>query len=129
MKLLRLVGATLALGLLGPAQLADAHRPNPTDTRTYPASDAVIANQERGFYHHTETHYRADGSGYVPLDAAQLRGFRTQESVTQILRVFYLEKFAGTDRLDPAYLALVRADFRTARVAGVKVIVRFAYAQ
>ncbi|MET7280395.1 DUF4832 domain-containing protein [Kribbella sp. NPDC005582] len=127
-RFLRLVGATLALGLLGPAQLADAHR-DPTVTRNYTASDAVIANQERGFYHHTETHYRADGSGYVPLDVATLRNFRTQENVTQILRVFYLEKFAGLDKLDPAYLDLVRADFRTARAAGVKVLVRFAYAQ
>ncbi|MFB6721171.1 DUF4832 domain-containing protein [Kribbella sp. NPDC056345] len=129
MKLLRLVGATLALGLLGPAQLADAHRDGPTVTRDYLASDAVIANQERGFYHHTETHYRADGSDYVPLNLETLRGFRTQESITQILRVFYLEKFASIDKLDPAYLALIRADFRTARAAGVKVLVRFAYAQ
>ncbi|GAA0581787.1 DUF4832 domain-containing protein [Kribbella sandramycini] len=148
MKLFRVVSATLILGLLGPAQLsqaqlsqaqlsqaqlsqaqlANAHR-DPLSTRTYAASDAVIANPERGFYHHTETHYRADGSGYTPLDLATLQGFRTQESVTQILRVFYLEKFAGADKLDRAYLDLVRADFATARAAGVKVIVRFAYAQ
>jgi hypothetical protein len=100
-----------------------------TATRTYEPSTAVIANPERGFYHHTETHYRADGSGYVPLDLARLRTWREQEKISQILRVFYLEKFAGTDRIDPAYLDLVRADFATARAAGVKTIVRFAYAQ
>jgi hypothetical protein len=100
----------------------------PQTTRTYQASDAVIANPERGFYHHSETHYRADSSGYVPLNAATLRGYRS-EGISQILRVFYLEKFVGTDTIDQAYLDLVSADFDTARSAGVSVIVRFAYAQ
>lgn len=100
-----------------------------TTTRSYEASTAVIANPERGFYHHTETHYRADGSGYEPLDATELRTWREQEQVTQILRVFYLEKFASTDHLDKAWLDLVRRDFATIRAAGVKAIVRFAYAQ
>jgi len=98
-------------------------------TRTYASSSANLANPERGFYHHTETHYRADGSGYVPLDAVRLRAWREEEKITQILRVFYLEKFVDTDRIDPGYLDLLRADFATARAAGVKVIVRFAYAQ
>ena len=125
----RLVTGLALLSLLFAPQVASAHGADPVTTRGYAPTDAVIANQERGFYHHTETHYRADGTGYVPLDAATLRGFRTQENVTQILRVFYLEKFAGQDRLDPAYLDLVRADFRTIRAAGMKAIVRFAYAQ
>ncbi|MET9271592.1 DUF4832 domain-containing protein [Kribbella sp. NPDC003557] len=121
----RLAAAVCAIGLLLPAQQALAA---PTSTHTYTTSDDVIANPERGFYHHTETHYRADGTGYVPLDLTTLRNFRTQENVTQILRVFYLEKFASQDVLDKQYLDLVRADFRTARAAGIKVIVRFAYA-
>ena len=74
----------------------------------------MIANPERGFYHHTETHYRADGTGYVPLDLTTLRNFRTQENITQILRLFYLEKFSKQDVIDQHYLDLVRADFRTA---------------
>ena len=105
-----------------------AHNTPPTTTRTYATTDAVIANQERGFYHHAETHYRADGTGYVPLDLTTLRNFRTQENITQILRLFYLEKFSKQDVIDKHYLDLVRADFRTARAAGVKMIVRFAYA-
>lgn len=115
--------------VFAPQAAAAAHGTGPVTTRDYASTDAVIPNQERGFYHHTETHYRADGSGYVPLNVATLRNFRTQENVTQILRVFYLEKFAGQDQLDKAYLDLVRADFRTIRAAGIKAIVRFAYAQ
>ena len=124
----RLAAALASLGLLLPAQSAMAHNEPTTTTRTYVASDEVIANQERGFYHHEETHYRADGSGYVPLDLTSLRNFRTQENITQILRIFYLEKFAKQDVIDQHYLDLVEADFATARAAGVKMIVRFAYA-
>jgi Domain of unknown function (DUF4832)/Domain of unknown function (DUF4874) len=133
----RLVTLIALVSLLLAPQAAAAKSTEPmagygagsSTARSYPPTDAVLANQERGFYHHTETHYRADGSGYVPLDLATLRDFRTQENVTQILRVFYLEKFAGQDQLDPAYLELVRADLRTVRAAGLKAIVRFAYAQ
>ncbi|MFI5706963.1 DUF4832 domain-containing protein [Kribbella sp. NPDC051620] len=123
----RLGVAVALLSLALPTQVAVAHG-NGTTTRTYTASTDVIANPERGFYHHTETHYYADGSGYTPLDRTTLTNFRTQENVTQILRVFYLEKFAGQDKLDKAYLDKVRADFTTIRAAGVKAIVRFAYA-
>lgn len=123
------VAALVLLGALTSAPAnADDDAPRRTVTTTYAASDAVIANPERGFYHHTETHYRADGSGYVPLDGTTLRSYRA-EGITQILRVFYLEKFVGTDEIDEAYLDLVAADFATARKAGVSVIVRFAYAQ
>ena len=45
------------------------------------------------------------------------------------MRVFYLEKFKDTPTLDPAWLAQVDADFRTARKAGISVVVRFAYVQ
>lgn len=121
--------ATLVLLAAMTPVSASAHEiGSPRATRTYQASNAVIANPERGFYHHTETHYRADGSGYVPLAGATLRGFRS-EGITQILRVFYLEKYAGIDTLDQAYLDLVAADLNTARAAGVSIIVRFAYAQ
>ena len=112
----------------GAAVSATAAQADGTTTVTYQASTANIANPERGFYKHTETHYRADGSGYTPLTAAALSGYREQ-GITQILRVFYLEKFAAADRLDPAFLQLVENDFKTARTAGVSVITRFAYAQ
>ncbi|PYY41428.1 DUF4832 domain-containing protein [Curtobacterium sp. MCPF17_046] len=105
------------------------HHPAPTSsTVTYTASDAVIPNPSRGFDHTTATHYRADGSGYTPLDAATLRGYRS-EGVTQIVRVFYMEAFADQRRLSPAWLRLVQRDYDTARAAGVGVITRFAYVQ
>ncbi len=125
----RLVIALTAIGLLLPTQVpTQAAMATEGTTRTYTTNDDVIANQERGFYHHAETHYYADNSGYVPLDVTKLRNFRTQEHITQILRLFYLEKFAKQDVIDKHYLDLMQADFNTARAAGVKMIVRFAYA-
>jgi hypothetical protein len=127
------LGAGLLLaGLAGApagAATAGAAALDNRSVTTYEPSTENIANPERGFYHSTETHYRADGSGYTPFKLDTLRKWRDQEHITQVLRVFYLEKFAGTDRIDPAYLDLLRADFATARAAGLKVIVRFAYAQ
>lgn len=99
-----------------------------TSTVTYTASDAVIPNPSRGFDHTTETHYRADGTGYTPLDAATLRGYRA-EGVTQVVRVFYMEAFVQQQRISPAWLRLVQRDYDTARAAGVGVITRFAYVQ
>lgn len=122
-----LAGAALALLTAMSPSLASPDVTGPlTERHVYQVDESVVANPERGFYHHTETHYFADESGYAPLDEAVLRGFR-YEGVTQILRVFYLEKFVDTDTLDPAWLDLVAADFETARSAGVSVIVRFAY--
>ncbi|HZC26632.1 MAG TPA: DUF4874 domain-containing protein, partial [Actinopolymorphaceae bacterium] len=123
-----LTGATASSAATRP-DTATANAASPTTSRSYEESTAVIANPERGFYHHTETHYRADNSGYDPLDVTELRTLREQDQITQILRVFYLEKFATQDNLDKAYLDLVRHDFATIRAAGIKAIVRFAYAQ
>ncbi|GAB3273230.1 DUF4832 domain-containing protein [Kineosporia babensis] len=121
-----IAGATA--GLILCAGAAVSARAGEPATVTYPASTQNIANPERGFYKHTETHYRADGSGYTPLSAQTLAGYREQ-GVTQVLRVFYLEKFASEPTLDQEYLDLVKADLDTAREAGVSVITRFAYAQ
>lgn len=122
------VGAMLltSVAIAAPASAA----PSGSDpvTVTYTESDGVIANPQRGFYKHTETHYRADGTGYTPLDQATLESYREQ-GITQILRVFYLEKFTANPVLDQAYLDLVQADYDTARAAGVSVITRFAYVQ
>ncbi len=124
--LTRLAAVLVAASLVGTAVPAVA-APKPK-VATYEASDEIIANPQRGFYHHTETHYRADGSGYVPLVASTLEGYRA-EGITQILRVFYLEKFVASPELDQAFLDLVQADYDTARAAGVSVITRFGYAQ
>ncbi|WP_285616401.1 DUF4832 domain-containing protein [Kineosporia sp. NBRC 101677] len=121
-----MAGAVAALALCGGlAVSATAAEPQAV---TYEASGADIANPERGFYKHLETHYRADGSGFTPLSADDLAEYREQ-GITQVMRVFYLEKFAATETLDAKFLELVEADLNTARQQGISLITRFAYVQ
>ena len=108
------------------AQLPGSAAPAPV-TVAYEENDTAIANPARGFYKHTETHAETDGSGWSPLSAATLAGYREQ-GITQILRVVYLERYVNAD-LDQQLLDALAADFATARSAGVSVILRFAYAQ
>jgi hypothetical protein len=95
-----------------------------SQTFEYTESEAIIANPERGFYHHTEVH----SANYSNLNEATLRGYLENEAITQILRVFYLEDFRNRPIAED-YLNNMRIDFERARRAGVKIIVRFAYAR
>lgn len=88
---------------------------------SYENDNTNFPNPERGFYHHTEVR----SSSFNPLSESSLRGYRN-EGISLIIRVFYLEKFVDAP-LSSTYLDLLRADFSTARKAGVKIIVRFAY--
>lgn len=93
----------------------------------YAASDEVIANPERGFTHYTETRWSSDGSAYTPLDVSTLKAWRTTDSVTVVYRIYYLGGLVDRDVIDPGFLRAVAADLGTARTAGVKLVVRFAY--
>ncbi|MEU8657707.1 DUF4832 domain-containing protein [Actinoplanes philippinensis] len=118
--------AALVVLLPGAAHAAVA-APATMVTRLYPKSAAVFANPGRGFFTYTETHLLADGSGYVPLDAAALAEARTTESRSLVFRIFYLEKYQSTDTISREDRQLIRDDFTAARAAGVKMVVRFAY--
>jgi hypothetical protein len=118
--------AALVVLLPGTAHAAVAV-PVVTTTRLYPVSTEVFANPGRGFFTYTETHLYDDGSGYVPLDAAQLAAARVNEGRSLVFRIFYLEKYRTTDTFSRADMELIRADFTAARAAGVKMVVRFAY--
>lgn len=88
----------------------------------YQPEESNFANPERGLYHHTEVH----SNTYNFLNESTLRGYRENESITQILRVFYLEKFVKSP-ISEEYLNNMRRDFEMVRQAGVKAIIRFAY--
>ncbi len=94
---------------------------------SYPASDEVIANPERGFTHYTESRWSPDGSAHRPLDPATLTTWRTAEAVTLVYRIYYLGGLVDRDVVDQRFLDAVAADLATARAAGVKLVVRFAY--
>jgi hypothetical protein len=98
-----------------------------TVTVSYTAdTQTIFANPERGFYHHTEAHSDLNGALTGALTESELRSFRTGESVTLILRFWYLEHFKG-DAISEAYLRAIGDDFDAIRRAGIKAIVRFGY--
>lgn len=82
----------------------------------------IFANPERGFYHHQETH----SSGYSLLSQSRLTSYRTDEAISLILRLFYLEGFRSGS-ISASYLDNMRTDFERLRAAGLKAVVRFAY--
>ncbi|SNS90867.1 protein of unknown function [Geodermatophilus saharensis] len=99
----------------------------PLTAVSYAASDEVVANPERGFTHYTESRWSPDGSAHTPLDVTTLRTWRTAEAVTVVYRVYYLGGLVDRDTIDQRFLDQVAADLATARAAGVKLVVRFAY--
>lgn len=95
---------------------------SPTTAVTYTTTSASIANPERGFYKHTETH----STGYSALNQSTLTGYRTNSNINLILRVFYLEDFVNSS-ISSSYLSSMQSDFVKLRAAGLKCIARFAY--
>ncbi len=88
---------------------------------TYKPTDEVFVNPERGFY----VQYTSRGVGR-PLHYVELRSQRYLGR-SLILRLYYLHQFRDKE-LSEEFLNLVRADLDAARRGGVKVILRFAYA-
>lgn len=104
-----------------------------TTTVTYTPLASAIANPERGFYHFTETW----SSVHTPLQQSVLSNLRNGYTsfgsnyttpVTLALRVVYLDQFISSP-ISGAFLSALETDFNTARAAGVKLILRFAYNQ
>ncbi len=100
-------------------------------TITYQPSTSDFANPERGFYRYSETR----SSNYTFLDQSTLEGYRmlhTPPSAgysiysTLVFRYFFFEDFTSSN-ITQTYLDNMQTDFNTARLAGVKIIPRFAY--
>jgi Domain of unknown function (DUF4832)/Domain of unknown function (DUF4874) len=126
-------GASVALaGITGISALASllvttAAGAGPALSQRYSPSYEDIPNPDRGMYRYTETHFRADGSGFTPLEVAALKRWRGEDNITLVYRIFYLERFVTRDRFTASDLQRIGADFSSARTAGVKLVVRFAY--
>ena len=100
-------------------------------TISYQTSSLDFPNPERGFYRYSETR----SSNYTFLNQSTLEGYRNLHTPptasysiysTLVFRYFFLEDFK-TSNISQAYLDNMQTDFNTARMAGVKLIPRFAY--
>jgi len=89
---------------------------------TYTASTENFPNPERGFYHHKET----KASNFSTLTQSTMTNYRTNEKITLILRLYYLDTFL-TSPISESFLNNMRIDFDRMRNAGIKCIIRFAY--
>jgi Domain of unknown function (DUF4832)/Domain of unknown function (DUF4874) len=88
----------------------------------YTASNALIANPERGFYH------QPGDCGSETFNLATLQGYRNNDSDTLIMCMFYLSNFVNAP-ISQATLNFFQNQLNTVRAAGLKVIVRFAYTE
>jgi hypothetical protein len=108
----------LLLLLLGFTVMASAQT-----TINYTQDLTVFPNPDRGFFKFAPD---VTSATTATLDVATLQNYRLQENVTLVYRGYYLEEFLTTD-ISAAYLAKIQADLDAVRVAGIKMIIRFAY--
>lgn len=113
----------LSLAMLASMAIAGSCNaaPAPTVTTTYQGSWENFPNPERGFY----------GSGFYttydrsPLQLTQFQELRNK-GITLIRRYYHIPEYRYSE-LPQTFLDLVAQDYKTARQAGAKLIVRFIY--
>jgi hypothetical protein len=107
------------------------YTPPVTDTVIYTESDEDFPNPERGFYRVAETY----ANNYEPLDVEQMKAWRTLQQAddgnykvysTLVFRNIVLEGYTDKN-LSQQVLDNIGKDFKAAREAGMKLILRFCY--
>ena len=109
------------------AQDGEIKQPNTEMPRvTYEASDEDFTNPERGFY--ADAYFTTEEEPNT-LDAAALVAEKREAgfAVSLIHRTYYLPGYRDAATLPAEFLATVEADLASARAAGVKLVLRFAY--
>jgi hypothetical protein len=107
-----------------------ASRPESVDTAgviqalkpPYTSTSALIPNPERGLYRHQGKCQRD------PYNVDTLIAYRTNEKITLVMCIFYLTGFQAAP-IDAAALAMFESQAATVRKAGLKMVLRFAYAE
>jgi hypothetical protein len=89
-------------------------------TTTYQASSENFANPERGFYINYLTRNQDS-----PLKASELATLKSR-NISLVRRIYVIPQYRYSS-LPPSFLEFVKQDLGTARQAGVKLVVRFAY--
>ncbi len=94
-----------------------------SQTVNYTASTVNFCNPERGFYKYTIG--RSLGT-FSPLVESDLMGYRNNDKITLILRMYSLDAFKTTPISDD-FLNKIENDFTIMRSSGVKCVIRFRY--
>src|SRR5436853_3270276 len=107
------------------------YTPPATDTISYTESEEDFPNPERGFYRAAETY----ASHYQPLNVDEMKAWRTLQQAddgnykvysTLVFRDVVLAGYTNKN-LSQDVLNNISNDLKAARIAGVKLILRFCY--
>ena len=102
--------------------LTHRYSAGPAGTVTYATTSTDFANPERGLYHFT---------GQCDQDAFSVKTlsrYRTDEAISLVMCVFYLEDFRASP-ISAVALAFFQQQMNAVRAAGLKTVLRFAYTQ
>ena len=103
--------------------------PAPTVTTTYQGSWENFPNPERGFYKSIEPIITSENplveEPSPPLQLSELQQLRN-EGISTVRKYYFLAEFRDKP-ISQSFIDYISNDFKTARKAGVKVIVRFTY--
>lgn len=91
-----------------------------SNTKNYTSTEEIFSNPDRGFYISAETN-----NGDSPLNINYLQSMKAKK-IIQIRRIYIISAYRNS-ALTKSFIDFVGKDFETARKAGVRLIVRFAY--
>ncbi|WP_317105213.1 DUF4832 domain-containing protein [Chroococcidiopsis sp. SAG 2025] len=103
--------------------------PAPTVTTTYEGSSENFPNPERGFYKSIEPVILSENplveQPGSPLQLSELQQLRS-EGMSMVRRYYLLAEFRDKP-ISSSFLTQITNDLKTARQAGIKIIIRFTY--
>lgn len=99
---------------------------NPTKvTKQYQSSSEDFPNPERGFYKSVDPSYQDYNKPAPPLQLSDLQKLRS-EGISVVRKYYLLSDFINQP-ISQTFLDTITNDFKTARQAGIKLIIRFTY--
>lgn len=107
-----------------------ASEPELTAKVTYSSTTALFPNPERGFYRYLESSSSSPDvwSDFLLSDTDRVDWLSAEEesTITQVYCLFVLDAFLTSD-ISETFLAHIRTNLNSVRMAGKKCILRFAY--
>jgi hypothetical protein len=99
---------------------------NPTTVKTqYQSSSDNFPNPERGFYKSIYPSFQEKNKPALPLQLSELQELR-KDGISTVRKYYLLSEFRDKP-ISQSYLDSISNDFKTARQAGIKLIIRFTY--
>lgn len=125
-EILLILMLTLFPGAAGLSGTGNIDNPDLQDSRsvkiTYPVSDEIIFNPERGHY----THKSFANQNSAPLTPDVLKSIRDDQKISLVFTLYYLGEFMDKPISDKM-LQIIETNMSNLRQTGLKCVLRFAY--